>query len=303
MPSGTTLPPGRERVAIREAWRSVQIKILGSAAAEGIPALWCECETCGQAREKGGKDIRQRASYLIDDDTMVDFGPDVFAQVIANKIDLSKIRRLIFTHQHADHLAPLGLVLRRPDFCTTRRAIKIFAPKSVLAVILRFIAEDANFLSFQDINTIPVPVTPGAAVVDDDLEILPLLANHPPYGNAFVYVVSRHGRRAFIGTDTGWLPEESWELLRNRPLDLAILDGTMALAEPDCDGGHMGARVVVKFAERLKAMGALAAGAQLCVSHFSHGGKALHDDLRRFFEPHQIRPAYDGLTLTTPDER
>ncbi|MFA5205011.1 MAG: hypothetical protein WC708_11475 [Lentisphaeria bacterium] len=124
----------------------MQIKILGSAAAEGIPALWCECETCGQAREKGGKDIRQRASYLIDDDTMVDFGPD-------------------------------------------------------------------------------------------------------------------------------------------------------------CDGGHMGARVVVKFAERLKAMGALAAGAQLCVSHFSHGGKALHDDLRRFFEPHQIRPAYDGLTLTTPDER
>lgn len=31
------------------------VKILGSAAAEAVPGLWCECETCRLARKTAGK--------------------------------------------------------------------------------------------------------------------------------------------------------------------------------------------------------------------------------------------------------
>ena len=54
------------------------LKVLGSAAAEAVPALWCECDTCRVARKNGGKDIRRRSSYLLDKDTIIDFGPDAF---------------------------------------------------------------------------------------------------------------------------------------------------------------------------------------------------------------------------------
>ena len=84
----------------------MKFKYLGTAAAEVVPALWCTCDTCRKCRQNGGKDIRRRASYLIDDDTMVDFGPDANWQVREFGIDLSAIRRLLITHPHEDHLDP-----------------------------------------------------------------------------------------------------------------------------------------------------------------------------------------------------
>ena len=53
----------------------MKIQILGTAAAEGWPALFCNCEACRRAREKGGKNIRTRAGTLIDDQLLIDFRP------------------------------------------------------------------------------------------------------------------------------------------------------------------------------------------------------------------------------------
>ncbi len=33
----------------------MKLKYLGTAAAEGIPALFCRCEMCAYARKAGGK--------------------------------------------------------------------------------------------------------------------------------------------------------------------------------------------------------------------------------------------------------
>ena len=56
----------------------MKLTFLGTAAAEGMPALWCECPTCAEAKKLGGKEIRRRCSYLLDGDTLIDFGPDAF---------------------------------------------------------------------------------------------------------------------------------------------------------------------------------------------------------------------------------
>ena len=69
----------------------MQIKVLGSAAAEGWPALFCECDICKYAWEHKGKDVRRRTSYLLNDDVMIDYGPDVYGQSLQFDIDLSKI--------------------------------------------------------------------------------------------------------------------------------------------------------------------------------------------------------------------
>ena len=57
-----------------------QIQILGSAAAEGIPAIFCNCRVCTEAWKNGGKDIRMRAAYKLNDEVRIDFGPDSLAQ-------------------------------------------------------------------------------------------------------------------------------------------------------------------------------------------------------------------------------
>ena len=53
-----------------------KVTILGSAAAEGIPAMFCNCRVCVEAWKNGGKDIRLRMAYKFNEHVRVDFGPD-----------------------------------------------------------------------------------------------------------------------------------------------------------------------------------------------------------------------------------
>ena len=56
---------------------TVKITFLGTAAAEGYPNPFCRCENCEGARKVGGRALRKRASALIDDQLLIDFGPDL----------------------------------------------------------------------------------------------------------------------------------------------------------------------------------------------------------------------------------
>ena len=59
-----------------------KLRILGTAAAEGLPALFCQCELCTEARKRGGKDLRTRTSMMIGDTFKVDFPPDSYYHML-----------------------------------------------------------------------------------------------------------------------------------------------------------------------------------------------------------------------------
>lgn len=44
----------------------MEIQYLGTAAAEGWPALFCDCEICRKARKTGGKELRTRTQSTVD---------------------------------------------------------------------------------------------------------------------------------------------------------------------------------------------------------------------------------------------
>ena len=44
----------------------MEIRLLGTAAAEGYPAIACPCKHCGVARERGGRNLRKRSHVLVD---------------------------------------------------------------------------------------------------------------------------------------------------------------------------------------------------------------------------------------------
>lgn len=94
----------------------MNIRFLGTAAAEGWPALFCECEYCNRARKGRGKNIRTRSSCLIDAKYMVDFPPDTFMHVLNNKLRLNKVEHLIITHSHEDHFYPEDIHMRKEPY-------------------------------------------------------------------------------------------------------------------------------------------------------------------------------------------
>ena len=42
----------------------MKLKIYGTCAAEGFPAMFCSCTVCENARKWGGKNIRTRSQLL-----------------------------------------------------------------------------------------------------------------------------------------------------------------------------------------------------------------------------------------------
>ncbi len=81
----------------------MKFQICGSGASEGIPALFCPCEICRNARIRGGKEMRSRTAYQIGESVRIDFGPDLLMQQNVLGLRLDRLEHLFMTHSHKDH--------------------------------------------------------------------------------------------------------------------------------------------------------------------------------------------------------
>ena len=71
----------------------MKIQWIGTAAAEGWPAVFCQCQACRRAALLGGKNIRTRLGAIIDDILLLDLNPDLYAQKLHFGLDLCRIRQ------------------------------------------------------------------------------------------------------------------------------------------------------------------------------------------------------------------
>ena len=271
----------------------MRVKFLGTAAAEGIPAIWCECEVCKKAKQLKGKELRRRCSYLIDEDTIVDFGPDSYWQSIDFDVDHTALKRIIFTHPHEDHMSPLEFVYRwSPIFSHVSHFINVLASREAMRNFMK-----ATGFDFRDINVNPMTFKAGEWLCDEDMQVLPIPANHAPGLGAMIPVIRRNGKSLLIANDTGLLSESSWKMLEGVKLDVAVIESTCAFGVPDSADGHLGVNTTVKFRDKLLELGCIDESTPVYVNHFSHNGRANHDRLVEFFAPRNMTVAYDGLTV------
>ena len=80
--------------------KNMKIKFLGTAAAEGIPGIFCDCDTCEKARKNGGEFIGTRSQSVVDNKILIDFPPDTYHHILTHGLKLHKIHTLIITHPH-----------------------------------------------------------------------------------------------------------------------------------------------------------------------------------------------------------
>ena len=82
----------------------MNIKYLGTGAFEGVPALFCRCDTCERARKAGGSNIRTRQQALLNGELLFDFNADTLTHVQKYGLYLDEIKDCLITHAHSDHL-------------------------------------------------------------------------------------------------------------------------------------------------------------------------------------------------------
>lgn len=276
----------------------MEVTILGSAAAEGIPSIFCDCETCRKAWERGGKDIRLRTAYKLNDRVRIDFGPDLMAQEYRYQLHSERLRHLLITHPHEDHLYPDILDYRHPGFAVLNPDNQLtvygngFTMQEIRAKLV--VGDKDRQLKLQALRNFEPFEIP-----EEDMTVHMMAANHFALGNANIYVIRQGDKYLLIGNDTGYFPESTWDYLARQDftLDIVILDATCGPGS-EARNGHMGGHVPIEVRDRLKEIGRIDGHTQVYVNHFSHNGHALHADLEAFYNPFGIQVGYDGCVIT-----
>jgi len=274
----------------------MKIKYLGTAAFEGIPAMFCECRICTNARKHGGKDIRTRPQAVIDDKLLIDYPPDTYMHTLHGNLNMLSIEALILTHSHEDHLCPAELEMNCPPFALrdSYRIFPIYGNGCSLELIKNTFGEDLTTrnLSLTQIRAFEPFETA-------DYRIIPLKALHSSFHmrveDPLFFIIEKDGKRIMYAHDTGKFPEETMKYINGLHLDAVSLDCTQGKAR---DGhNHMGFEDVLEMLEALESNGNVDQKTIKIIHHFSHGGDITHDEYVELGKPYGIIPAYDGLEL------
>ena len=285
------------------------IIVCGSAAAEGVPAYYCNCRVCREAAERGGREIRGRTSYNFGGVLQIDYGPDSLQAFQRHRTALNTIRHVLVTHAHTDHLSPREFRFHSTGYClepANPGTITVHGTGPALDRIRSELKLPDGALRGGDLAGIGLELAPVRAfrrveMPDIDATALPLAADHDSRMEPVLYLVTLRGRTVLFGNDTGFLPDASWEALEayaaeGRPrLDVAILDNTFGLRSHR--NGHMGVDAVMETFGRLEAIGLVDGRTTRVVNHFTHNANATHRELCAHYEPLGIVVGYDGLEL------
>ncbi len=258
----------------------------GTAAAEGVPGIFCECEFCRYARTVGGKEIRLRSGALIDDTLKIDFGPDSFVQMLRFDEDYSRLEHVLITHSHEDHLSESELSRMKPGFCKTSRALTVYGNARVGEKMQKYLHKDK--LQFVELELFKTYNIAGYAVT-------PLEAIHALGSGEvpFFYLIEKDNKRILYAHDTDLFPDSVMEFLTGKRCDLISLDCTDGIKHVNYKG-HMGTSDNLLMRERLLAIGAADEKTVFVANHFSHNGLVPHHEMEKRLPGFLV--AYDGMT-------
>lgn len=291
---------------MNERWKGclpVKMKILGTAAAEGLPALFCQCDLCLEAKRRGGKNLRTRTSAMIGCKYKLDLPPDSYMHMITYGLDLGKLEYLLITHAHEDHFSMESLELYRKynAYLINNTPLKMYLSETAYNLLIK-----NGFINELDkMNSMVINIlSPYVKYETEDLYFTPVIVNHDKKEICYNYYIEiKNGKNIFYSLDSKNFPQDTINFLKGCCIDICIVDATH-LYNP-CDT-HRDFHDVIDFYNFLTDNNILSTNAEFIVSHFSHNGNRdnvggnlamLHENLESIYSPLGIRVAYDGMEL------
>lgn len=269
----------------------MQLTFLGTGASEGYPAPFCRCPRCEEARKRGGRSLRLRASLLVNDDLLIDYN-DIVASSAIYGVDVSAIETLLITHSHVDHYQPDQFFIRAFPFAITPVPVmRLYAPHDAIAMLDGRITRSSDEMRYM-----PHTVAPGDQWVVGRYR---MCAFHATHGTAdpLLYAVDDGERSLLYSTDTGLYTPKTWRQISAGTYDVVVIDETMGTIPTDENSHHLGIDAVITYRGLFEREGLLRQGARFIAHHFSHGANPHHEALEELFGPHGIEVAYDGWRL------
>lgn len=270
----------------------MKITFLGTAAAEAMPATFCNCKYCIEARRLGGKNIRTRSQSIIDGKLLIDLPADTYYHFLLNGIEADKISDLLITHSHGDHCYPTELFLRTPPFAHGMRAktLNVYCGKGAFDKISK--EGDPKNVALRRVSAFESFET------ENGYKVTALPARHAQGDDALFYIIE--GEKTLLyAHDTGYFYDEVFDFIAQKgfKFDLASFDCTNVDITISDDGSHMGIENIERVIARLEAIGAIDGGTVKVINHFSHNANPLYHVLEERVADKGWLVSYDGMSV------
>lgn len=282
----------------------MKITFLGTAAATSYPLAFCRCDFCNQARKLGGKDFRKRSSIIINDDLLVDMGPDILSASFMYNKSIADIQYCLQTHSHSDHFDASHFTTRIPEYMgKNTQLLQLYGSEATLRKMSEMVKNEGYVSDIFDpkvkerLNIKLFPVESLQTFKFGAYQITAFATEHDKSVDSLLYTITENDFTVFYGTDTDSFPEEIWKAFQNKKLkfNVVILDHTYG---PGADsGGHLNANRFIEHIKRMKDENLLADNARIFATHISHEGNPTHNELSKYSSQFGYEIAYDGLVI------
>ncbi len=279
--------------------------LLGTGSADLYPSPWCGCDYCAHAREGDDGLWRHFSCALLYPDVLIDCPPDLPHSALKARVELYKVRHLLITHSHHDHFSTDPLLLRRsvqwahrtphPDLLPLPelQPLTVYGNAKVVERCRAFLKEVGGKYELRlEVQKLK-PFEPVR--LDERTKAHPVRAGHCKDEDALLFVLERDEFAILYATDTGWLPDETFDYLRQFSLDLVVVDATFGLAPATEE--HMDLAQVRQLRERLLCEGILKENGKFVATHFSPHWTPPHHLLAPALQKDNIIAGYDGLWI------
>ena len=198
---------------------------LGTGAGCGVPAFFCTCPACEEAR-KNPRARRGDCGVLISGSakTLIDTPPDIRSYLIRE--DVKSIDNLIYTHWHFDHVGGLGELEYMVQLVTKRKLPTYGSPYTLESIGSEFAYMMYCLQRFE--------WNPFEELVLDGVTYTALPVAHAP--GTYGYLIETQDSRMFYACDTAALPPETAE--RVKGVDIMAMDATYWGANGAPDSHH-----------------------------------------------------------------
>ena len=237
-------------------------------------------------------EFRRFSSALVNDDLLIDPGPHVFHFAEKNGTPdlLDGVKNIIVTHSHGDHFCPETVA----KLCTGRDCTIWCAPECMKVLNAKIGNEAALGIQFRSTEI-------GKTYKIGEYRITPLRSNHfaTPGEITRVYLIERDGRILFYGCDSAWLPTETWNFMRELPINTLVMELTCGeIATYDWRiFEHNTPEMLEIMLTMFRKYNLFAPDVKFYVSHMARTLHGDHASVVKLLAPMGVTPAYDGLQI------
>ena len=252
----------------------MKITFLGTGAAEGIPAINCQCHHCRRAREEGAPLTRERNAMLFelpDYNLLVESPPGVREMI--NRYGVNRLEGVLVTHSAYDHVGGVR------EFEYWQDRLDFLADENLFRLIKR-----EHWTARLDEVMFHIPYYPGAALYFGEFSLLPFAVRRkqPIFGFSL-----KEGEHRVVYTSDTPARLTNYARCLMRHADLLIVN-TPTFKPPKED--HITVVEAIRLKEEVEAR-------ELILTYVNHNNKP-HDELEAYVQAFEgVRVAYDGMSI------